>query len=447
MSRASVISPYQKFWGLTGLVAVSDGTVQFYLNESTSPATIYSDPDLTIEQTNPYPLDDGGRIQGDVYFAGALTMVVYDSTGGELYTIDNVTCFDPSAAFSDWNEFVEYEEGGANIVTGSDGNYYVSLQDNNLGHDPISDNPAAPVWWEQINFFSGTTASLTRLEAIAAITPANQAVIIANGTSWVGSTIAALAPNFLSGLGTTVNVTDPNADIDIAAGSANDSTNALRLTLAAGVTKRLDATWVTGTNQGGRASGVSLSINTWYHLFVVSVGGVIDCMFDTSVTCANGVSGNAVTHYRRIGSVFTNGSSQIIKYWQTGDIFTWDDVRTDINVATPAEADVSATLSTPLGVMTLAQCYATISATTSAAATVYVLLDETRQTSIAADATTSLFIIASNLTYATKGGGYAEVVTNTSSQIRYRFGYSTTPAVIGFLINTVGWVDSRGKNG
>ena len=447
MARASVISPYQKFWDVAGDTALAAGTVTFYLNETTSLATIYSDPDLTVEQDNPYTLDSGGRIEGDVYFAGALTLLVKDSGGAEQYTMDDVTCFDPSAAFSDWNEFVEYGEGGPNIVTASNGNYYVSLQANNIGHDPIDDDPNNPVWWEQINFFAGTAAELGRLTDIADITPTSQTILMANGSTWTGVTLASLAPNFFTGLETAVNATDPLADIDVGTGSANDSTNTVRLILASAMTKRLDATWAAGTNQGGRASGVNLTNSTWYHVFIVSVAGAVDVMFDTSVTCANGVANNAVTSYRRIASILTNGSAQIIKYFQDGDQFTWDDVRTDINVATPAESDVSATLSTPLGVQVLAQFYATISASTSAAATVYVLLDETQQTSIAADATNNVFIVESNTTYAVKGGGYANVVTNTSSQIRYRFGYSTTPAVIGFLINTVGWVDNRGRYG
>ena len=41
-------------------------------------------------------------------------------------------------AFIDWSSSVNYGEGSANIVTGSDGKYYVSLQAGNLNNDPVS---------------------------------------------------------------------------------------------------------------------------------------------------------------------------------------------------------------------------------------------------------------------------------------------------------------------
>ena len=47
-------------------------------------------------------------------------------------------------AFTDWDLSVSYAAGGANIVTGSNGLYYKSLQAANLNQDPIS----TPLYWE-----------------------------------------------------------------------------------------------------------------------------------------------------------------------------------------------------------------------------------------------------------------------------------------------------------
>jgi len=59
-----------------------------------------------------------------------------------------------------------------------------------------------------------------------------------------------LARSYLAGLGTSRG-TDADHDIDIAVGEARDTANALSLILAAALTKRIDATWVAGNDQGG----------------------------------------------------------------------------------------------------------------------------------------------------------------------------------------------------
>src|SRR5690606_16727603 len=129
-------------------------------------AEIWADANLSVPQDNPYPLDAGGRIQGDVHFAGQMSLAVHDSIGAELYTIDDVTCFDPFVALSEWNESIEYGEGGVNIVTGSDGNYYISTAPDNQGNDP-TDPANVPDWWQIAQFFQGTQEELDRVIEIS----------------------------------------------------------------------------------------------------------------------------------------------------------------------------------------------------------------------------------------------------------------------------------------
>ncbi len=45
-----------------------------------------------------------------------------------------------------WDSTITYGVGGTNIVYASDGNYYVSIQAGNLGHDPAAG--ANPLWWK-----------------------------------------------------------------------------------------------------------------------------------------------------------------------------------------------------------------------------------------------------------------------------------------------------------
>lgn len=95
------------------------------------------------------------------------------------------------------------------------------------------------------------------------------------------------------------NVTDAVNDIDITAGGASDSTGAAWLSVAA-MTKKLDAPWVAGTNQGGLSSSLTIGNNDYY-IHAIRVGGVDDIGFDTSPTAANLIADHSATHYRPIG--------------------------------------------------------------------------------------------------------------------------------------------------
>ena len=95
-----VINPDQQFLDATG-EPLASGTVTFYVNETTTLSTIYSDESLTVPQANPYTLDAAGRITADIKFTGKMRVVQKDRTGAVVRTIDNVTTLaDGSAAIS-----------------------------------------------------------------------------------------------------------------------------------------------------------------------------------------------------------------------------------------------------------------------------------------------------------------------------------------------------------
>ena len=111
------------------------------------------------------------------------------------------------------------------------------------------------------------------------------------------------------------NGTDSDHDIDIATGICRDTDDNYFMELTSELTKQLDATWAAGDDAGGLFSG-SIAVDTWYHVFIIrnDSTGAIDGGFDTSVSAANIPSG--YTAYRRIGSVLTDGSSNIIAFHQ-----------------------------------------------------------------------------------------------------------------------------------
>jgi hypothetical protein len=439
MAQASVINPYQQFVDASG-EPLSAGTLTFFLNGTETVATIYSDPALTVAQSNPYTLDAYGRIQGDVRFADTLTVRIKDSDGNQIGSdIDDVTCFDDSTVFAAWSASINYGSGGSNIVT-YDSKYYVSLQANNFNKQPDTETS----WWQQINFIRGSSAASDRIDAIAGITPSDQLLITGtSGASWEGSvTVADISDNYLEGMETS-NGTDSQHDIDVAVGRCNDSTNSISMALSSAFTKQIDATWASGSGNGGLASGATLSTNTTYHVFVVLVGGSVDVMFDSSVTCANGVANNAVTNFRRIGSIMTNSSSNIVAYEQDGDYFYWDVLQLDVNTGNPGTSAVTATLSLPTGIEIIALIYGFILMSDDSNDT-HVLFTSPSQTDTTPTSTISQLKVAQVPTGESfYSGTNVEVKTNTSGQIRYRL--SASSASMTFQLNTAGWIDSRGR--
>lgn len=262
-------------------------------------------------------------------------------------------------------------------------------------------------------------------EASITLSATNQAVMLAcNGTTWYRTsahtpiTAATLTPTrgFISGL-TLSNDSDADHDIAIAVGVCRDSADAQTLVLSTIMTKRIDATWSAGDDAGGLFTG-SVTTDTWYHLFLIrkTSDGSIDAGFDTSVSAANIPAGYAA--YRRIGSVQTDGSSNIKPFVQFGDRFTWSAPTLDAdNVATSTSAALT-TISTPLAVKVEAELYVNIE--DDASNTKSILLSDPDVPDLATDhndARASAYLKVTGAT-ATELNFITTCPTNTSSQIR-----------------------------
>jgi hypothetical protein len=236
----------------------------------------------------------------------------------------------------------------------------------------------------------------------------------------------------------------------VAAGECRSTDNELNMRLLA-QTKNLDASWVAGNGNGGRASNISLSSNTWYHVFAVDTSaGAIDAGFDTSLTAANLLSDTGGSRYRRIGSVLTDGSSNIINFVQYGDSFLYVTPQESVLDQALHTNGVLRTLHTPLGVITEALI---IAAAARSAQNVNMYISPPAVTNgtpgdasggaISGDPLTTFIIRAGGAGSAT-AGGQTSVFTNTSSQIRVRFDISSSSQGYGIL--TRGYIDRRGRD-
>jgi len=237
-----------------------------------------------------------------------------------------------------------------------------------------------------------------------------------------------LPRGYVDGLILSNNSGDASHDIDISAGCARDTTNTADCYLLTGITKQLDAAWAVGTGAGGLDTG-AVGNTTWYHVWIIkrSDTGVVDVLFSTSATTPTMPANYDCK--RRIGSVLTDGSANILAFTQVGDVFYYDTQILDVNAAAgPAGGMV--TLSTPLGVVTKARIRLTA---TSATAT------DTYQIKYANVVIAGVTVFIAN--------GYFDISefnipTNTLSQVYH----IATDAQVTCYLGTLGWIDPRGKN-
>ena len=299
----------------------------------------------------------------------------------------------------------------------------------------------------------GTTATFTGAVSVSAIT--------GDGSGLSG--IAGTPNNYLTGM-ILSNSSDADHDISLTAGIARNSTNASDLTFNSAIIKQIDATWANGSAAGGLASGVTLSANTWYHLHAIAVTAGSDAGFDTSPVAANLIANNDASAYRRLGAVYTDGSSNIRAFNQKGDKFLYDQPilsYTSINIGSGSRTTL--TLNTPLAVSTEAIFNHINFGFFAEALYAYRPLSMT-DVSVVDNGTQTAPTSAAMGTLANYGAGYVEFgdnarlrdfvwqgvcETNLSSQIGIRTqvtGGSADGAPEN-AFQTTGWYDSRGKDG
>ena len=197
---------------------------------------------------------------------------------------------------------------------------------------------------------------------------------------------------------------------------------------------------MTGNDVGGMSSSLHpVSSSTWYHFFIFNAGGIVESGFDTPVTGTNLAANHSATNLRRIGSVLTDGSSNIIPFIQLNDRFIWDVPVEDEN-GTAHTTAVSIALSTPEDLEVIAELL--LHAADSS---------PTTQTNILVTA----LDIANTLPTATLahirvGANYIvdsvrlQVKTNLNKQVRLRS--SAIDSGVGVDIMTMGWIDPRGRS-
>ena len=240
--------------------------------------------------------------------------------------------------------------------------------------------------------------------------------------------------SYLAGMQTTPTVASTSVSIAEGVCMGNDQSTAIRLTSA--LVKVLSSSWAVGTGNGGLYAATSIQGNQSYHLFTIlrTDTDVVDAYFDTSVTAANIPS--PYTIYRRVASMKTSTSTNMVDYIQDGDFFQPVTPRLDPTSATPGTNAVTHTLvAVPSGIN--ARVLLNITVPTGA----FAYVSDLATTDMAPSRTITPLV--------THGGepGTAQIETqitvrtNTSAQIRTRLS-----ANVAMLMAVTGWFDTRGRN-
>lgn len=230
----------------------------------------------------------------------------------------------------------------------------------------------------------------------------------------------------------------------VATGQAanEDSGTQYNMTLSSAFTKSLSA-FVAGTGNGSLDTG-AVGATTWYHVHLIrkDSDSSIDVLLSLSATGPTMPAG--YTARRRIGSIKTDGSSQIIAFSQDGNQFLWDVATVDIDATNPGTAAVTRTLNAPSGVKVVAIIGVGGFSNLNNFSINISSLDVSDQAAQVVG-TAALTLIQSASGEGPVGTWmFVEnrVRTNTSSQVRSRISASGASDRLGII--TRGWDDRRG---
>lgn len=463
---------------------LSGGLVYAYSEGTTNAKDTYTDKAGGTTNANPVVLDGNGRASIWLDTDEGYKIVVKTSAGTTLATVDNVVgSFDPldgtplfgniqfadatgilddssnvQLIFQKTTSAVNYIEitnaatGNAPDIsaTGDDSNVDLTIGAKgtgviNLDATPTVTGSASAGGGIRLAEDTDNGTNYIELQAPASIASnftlklpsadgSTGQALTTDGSGNLSFSTNNLPNNYITGM-IMSNDTDTDHDIQIGTGDCKDSTNATDISLTSVITKQIDATWAAGDDAGGLPAAVSLSADTWYHVFVIkdTDTGTVDAGFDTSVSATNLLSASSYESYRRVGSVLTDGSANILGFTQVDDEILWDAQQYDYN----GNATTTATnqeISTPPDVKCLANLIVRIN---NSANNYHIAVYSNDKTDEAA---------ATSPTgrQDTAVGQYDQlfVMTDTSSQIRH---VAEGTSTIGIF--TWGYKDFRGRNG
>jgi hypothetical protein len=243
---------------------------------------------------------------------------------GAMYTNGQLSAYLHQIGIAEYNAAQEYHIGSLCNVAGV---VYSSLINTNVGNTPAS----SPSQWRELYAAATETLRGSVELATAAETVTGTSTSLATHPAGVAAAIAAavasvvrLPQGYLSGFALANNSGAPNTTLDVAPGSARDSTNTVDIattTTLRGILQSSGA-WAAGDNQNKLDAGAK-AINSTYYKFAIGHPTMADdILYSLSPTAPTMPSG--YVGFRRIGRAVTDASGNIRAFKDRGNgCFDW----------------------------------------------------------------------------------------------------------------------------
>lgn len=224
-------------------------------------------------------------------------------------------------------------------------------------------------------------------------------------------------------------LTPGTTNVTVAPGRWRSADDTVDIILAAALTKNLQTAgaWTAGNNQNGLFSGTRTA-STWYHVYAIqrTSNGAVDVGMSTNYPPTDLPSGWA--KWRRLGSVYSTETNNVLAYLQVGNEFIWPNVRQTANNATVANGQLL-NMDVPTGV----RVHGNFTLTRGGGASYYAML----ATPDTANSLTNQFgDFLRDTGYTSQANVW--VTTNKSRQITFLSSVSSSTAV---YIGTKGYID------
>ncbi len=424
---------------------IAGGKLAFFESGTSNPQDTFSDDALTVPNTNPVILDDAGRA-GDIFLTDAdykVTLSKADDTvvwtadpvrapsekSSTVRTVSTATELDAS---DDGRWIAADATAGGFVITlplaSEVGNgYRVTIQKVDTGSNVVTVDGKNS---DRIN--GATTFDLTA--------EFSGATFQCDGATWYAliPERVPLPRGYIDGFVIdSVSVTESRLN----PGKLRNSSDTRNATLSQALTKKINEPWAQGNNQGGLFTG-GVAADTTYHYILIqnNTSFAIDWGWDTDPGGAN--TPNGWTALRRVGSRFTNSSSEISATTQHGDdVYLHEHVSQTLSGIAVGTPPTAATLTqVPSGVVLLAKgTVVAADAAGSSAAGIFsfdvtaIVADRSQQANSG--------ISGSGATFNRTSSAF-EAWTNDSAQVKSSIGSGDEqPEVI-----VLGWKDPRGKD-
>jgi len=160
---------------------IANGKMYFFETGTNTPKTTYADSAETTANTHPVILDAEGRLP-NCFYSGLAKQILTDANDVQVFNRDPVGQEIAIAAFDTFAISSTYQIH--NIVTASNGTFWKSLINGNVGFNPITDDGTH---WQQIDFNEFYAAGVTFSKNDSAISTVNGLTYISGIDSNIGN--------------------------------------------------------------------------------------------------------------------------------------------------------------------------------------------------------------------------------------------------------------------